>query len=91
MHVHVGDIVQVNILDGKRPQTNLPVVGMIYDYLGLAAYTSLSTLNRLMNDGAVVTAVDLLVDTKYLNHFFQTLRELPRVSTVKMKSTLINV
>lgn len=49
--VRVGDSVRVEVLEGERPEVELPVVGLVTDFAGTAVYMNLGAMNRLMREG----------------------------------------
>ena len=48
LQVEPGQMVTAEVLEGKRPTLELPVVALIDDMQGLNAYTSFDELNRVM-------------------------------------------
>lgn len=51
----IGDLVTIDILDGKHPSVSAPVVSEIDEVLGAGAYMDLDALNRLLGDKSVVS------------------------------------
>ena len=85
LSVKSGDLVQVNILDGRRPKLNIPVVDIIDTYIGMPAYLSLNSLNRVMKETQQVGLVNLRVDTSYQQDLYKELKKTPKVSAVMVK------
>ncbi len=56
-----GDTVVVENLTGRRQVLELPVNGLVTEYIGVAAYMELDALNRALGDGAVIDGAYLTV------------------------------
>lgn len=70
----VGDRVTVETLEGKRLVRTLPLVGLADDLAGVSAYMELRALNRLLEEGHVVTGASLTVDTARRADFLRELK-----------------
>ncbi len=80
--VKAGDTVTVEILEGKRRMVEVPVIGLVSEYLGLSAYMDRSALNRLLNEGAAISGTYLTVDEAAFDSLHRWLKEAPRVASV---------
>jgi len=85
-----GDLLTVEILEGDRPIRQVPVVGLIREYLGVSAYMQLAALNRLMREGHAISGAYLSVDSGYLSELFQRFKEIPRISATMERKQEIN-
>ena len=79
-----GDRVVVEVLEDKRPVTELPVVGIVEDYIGSLAYMRKDALDRLMQEGPRVSAVDVRVDPSAAVAFYRSLKATPAISGVTL-------
>jgi len=82
LDVRPGQRLQVTFLDGRREQLDLPVAALVTEYLGVGAYAQRQWLNRLRQEGDVVTGAWLRVDPAQQGAVLQALRERPRVRAV---------
>ena len=82
LHVKAGDTVTVEILEGNRRVVQVPVVGLVSEYLGLSAYMDRSALNRLLNEGQAISGSYLAVDMATLDSLHRWLKKTPRVASV---------
>ena len=57
-----GDLVTISALEGRRPIRQVPVVRIVRQYIGLAAYMDRHALNRLMGEGDVVSGAHVVTD-----------------------------
>jgi putative ABC transport system permease protein len=87
--LRVGDVVRVEVLEGKRPVADLPVVGLVTDFAGTAAYLHREAANRLMGEGDVVSGAFVAADAEALNALYAQLKNAPRVATVLIRGAAI--
>jgi putative ABC transport system permease protein len=78
--VKQGDMLTVEVLEGARPVRQVPVAGLVKQYIGLAGYMDLAALNRFMREGDTVSGAYLSTDTRYQPELYRTLVEMPRVA-----------
>ena len=90
LDVGVGDSVHVKVQEGRRPELRMPVVAVVETYLGMAAYTDLSHMNRLLLDAEQFQFANLKVDTQALPELFATLKNTPVVSSVMVKQAALD-
>jgi putative ABC transport system permease protein len=84
-----GDMVMVEVLEGTRVQLAMPVSQFVNDLVGLSAYTQMETLNRLMSEGEVISAVNLTFDQREADTLYRRLKQLPKVATVSIKQAAL--
>jgi putative ABC transport system permease protein len=89
LQVRVGDHITVEVLEGRRPVFDVPVVATFETYIGSPAYMDIRALDRLMRERPSVTAVHLRVDENKREALFQDLKTLPRVSSVTVKEAAV--
>ncbi len=82
LDARLGDEVVVEVLEGRRRTTRVPVSGLTQQYLGLAVYMEIEALGRLVNDGQALSGVYLLVDERYEDTLMQALRRRPRIAGI---------
>jgi putative ABC transport system permease protein len=89
LNVEVGQKVTVEVLEGERPIREVPVAGLVHDFAGVNAYMNLAALNRLMQEGNVVSGAFLAVDAKALPELYKTLKNTPRVASITVKEAAV--
>ena len=84
----VGDLLQVEVLEGKRLVRAVSLVGLADDFAGMTAYMDMDALNRLLGDGDMISGASFTVDGARRNDFLLALKNIPRVSWVAIKESL---
>jgi putative ABC transport system permease protein len=79
-----GDRVTVEVMEGKRPVVDVPVAGIVEDYIGSLGYMRKDALDRLMREGPRVSSVELKVDSRRADAFYRSLKETPAVAGVTL-------
>ena len=78
LNLKLGDIVTVEVMQERRPVVEVPIVRIVEEYLGFQAYMQLDALNRLMKEGPTVSSVHVLVDSRYADELYTTLKDTRR-------------
>lgn len=84
----LGDVVQLEALEGKRPTLALPIVALAEDFTGIAAMMELHAINRFLGEGDVITGASIGLDMSRRAEFLAALKTIPRISTVAIKETM---
>lgn len=85
LDVRPGDMVRVEALEGRRPQVDVPVVGLVDDTVGLQAYMRIDALRRLMREGPTVSGASLTVDPAAVERLYTELKQVPAVAGVALR------
>ncbi|MEW6377142.1 MAG: FtsX-like permease family protein, partial [Thermodesulfobacteriota bacterium] len=78
--IRPGDMLTVEVLEGTRPMRQVPVVGLINQYIGLMGYMDMNALNALMREGDAVSGAYLMVDSFHQAEIYRKLIQMPRVA-----------
>ena len=81
----LGDEVQVEVLEMNRPVRQVPIVGIVSDFVEINAYMQLDALHRLMREQDAISGAFLSVDAVQADRLYARLKETPRVSGVAIK------
>lgn len=87
--VKPGDWLQVKIQEGRRPLLDIPVTGLVTEFVGVGAYMSKASLTRLLGESDTLSGVFLAVDTESLPALNRRLDEVPRVAGVTLRENTI--
>jgi putative ABC transport system permease protein len=80
-----GDLLQVEVLEGRRPVRRLTVAALIDDTLGLQAYMRLDAVTRMMREGGSVSGAAVTVDPAALQKFYSEVKLMPAVAGVALR------
>jgi putative ABC transport system permease protein len=82
LEVVVGDMVDIQVLEGKRPFRRMLVTATVDDPAGTAIYVERSQLARVLQESSLVSGAFLRVDGEHSNEIYSKLREMPKVANV---------
>ncbi len=89
LHVKPGDVLTVEVLEGRRPVRQVPVLGITQQYLGLSAYMQRDSLNTLMREGDVVSGAYLAIRPGAEAAVYARLNDRPRVLSMVANASAI--
>jgi len=84
----LGDPVVIEVLEGKRTTTSVPVVGFSEDFAGIVAHMERHALNQLLGEGDIINGASFCIDTAKRSEFMRALKSTPRVGWVAIKESL---
>jgi putative ABC transport system permease protein len=88
LHVAVGDRVTISPV-GRRP-FDVPVKGLVEQYIGLGAYMELAALGRLAEGGQQVTAADVTLAGHREADFYRALKASPLVAAFVPRAAAVS-
>jgi putative ABC transport system permease protein len=83
--VSPGDLVQVAVLEGRRPVFDVPVRMLVDDSIGLQAYMRQDALHRLLGEGDTVSGAAVTVDPGSMDRFYAAVKTMPAVAGVAIR------
>jgi len=87
--VSSGDLLTVELLEGRRNKGELRVAGVVNDFLGLSAYMSRDSLHELEGGAAVVSGAYMSVEQDELPALQKWLKDAPAVAGVASPATML--
>ncbi|HZR45962.1 MAG TPA: FtsX-like permease family protein, partial [Candidatus Manganitrophaceae bacterium] len=87
--VKAGDRIEIESLEGRRTKRDLLVAGLVNDLVGMSGYMEIGALNRLTEEGPLISSMAVRVDCAQNALFLARLKEVPRVATVGLKKTVL--
>jgi putative ABC transport system permease protein len=87
--IEPGEMLRIEVLEGRRPVLEVPVAGLTRQYLGVNAYMSRDALNRLLQEGPAISGARLAVDPARLRAIYRELRRMPRVAGTVVRENSI--
>jgi putative ABC transport system permease protein len=84
-----GDVLTVEVLEGARPVLEIPVAGLVEEYMGTAVYMEIEALHRLVREGGTLSGGVLKVDPAIADRLYGVLKAIPAVAGVNLKRAAI--
>jgi len=81
----LGDEVQLEVLEGRRPLLHAVIRGLVEDFAGVAAYMDIDALRRLMREGPTISGAYLALDQHHWERFMRDVKDTPRATAVLVK------
>ncbi|MDA7428604.1 ABC transporter permease [Primorskyibacter aestuariivivens] len=81
-----GQVLTVDVREGRRPTLHIPVAGTAESLLGAPAYMNIAALNRAMREPRRVSGVNLIIDEAQNASVHGALQNMPAVAGVSLKS-----
>jgi putative ABC transport system permease protein len=88
--IRPGDLVNVEVQEGRRATVTLPVSGLSVGYVGLGAAMEIGSLNRLMSEGSMVSGVSLQIDPARGADFYAAAKTTPKTEMISVTSLMLS-
>ncbi|MBU1213057.1 MAG: ABC transporter permease [Alphaproteobacteria bacterium] len=85
---NIGDAAKP-LARGPRGLVNVAVADIVESYFGLSAYMNLPALNRLMDEGNVISGVHLSYDKAQENALFEKIKATPAVASIGLRGVSV--
>lgn len=85
LKLRTGELVEVEIMEGRRQKILQPVSAIITGYIGLTSYMDLDAMNRMLGEGALISGVNLGLDPNQNDHLFAALKETPSANFIVLQ------
>ncbi|MEO8467211.1 MAG: FtsX-like permease family protein [Gammaproteobacteria bacterium] len=83
--VHVGDVVEIDLLEGQNRTVTVPIAATVEDYFGIRAMMDAKALSVLMRETPAVNSVHVSVDAKELDSFYDRIKAMPSISGLALQ------
>ncbi|SNY91557.1 putative ABC transport system permease protein [Cohaesibacter sp. ES.047] len=81
-----GEMLTVEILEGRRPILKIPVANFAESLLGSPAYMRIDALNKVLKEPLRISTAYLRIDSNQADQIFKALKDRPNVAGVSLKS-----
>ncbi|MEW6983919.1 ABC transporter permease [Colwelliaceae bacterium 6471] len=88
LHVRVGDVLTVEVLEEKRPTLHIPVSAITQEFIGMGVYMDIRELNRILDESPKITGAVLMIDTNNSAVLYNKLKEIPMIIGLNIISVL---
>lgn len=89
LRAQVGDVITVEMLEGRRQVTSAQIAGIVDDFLGVSAYMNLQALHRLSGEDDVISGAYLSVMEPQRNALYRELKQVPAVAGVASPASML--
>jgi putative ABC transport system permease protein len=86
LRLAAGDVVEIEVTEGRRPVFQIPVAAVATTYIGSGAHMLIDDLNRLLREGPAISGANLTVDSSASSALYAELKESPAVAGVSLQS-----
>jgi putative ABC transport system permease protein len=87
--VQPGDVVDLHVLEGTRPVRQVTVQRLVDDYMGMSAYMTRESLQRLLRESGSLSGAYLRIDAAYESELHERLKRTPAVAGVMLKRAAV--
>jgi len=77
LHVELGDILDVEVLEEKRPNLKIAVTAITHEFIGMGVYMNIRELSRVLDESPKVNGVSISVDQNHSASLYKKLKEIP--------------
>jgi putative ABC transport system permease protein len=85
-----GDVLTVEVLEGRRPVRQVRVTAIAEQYVGTAAYMDLGALNRMMLEGPSISGAWLKLDAAHEGAFHDAVKRTPAIAGLSIRAAAIS-
>lgn len=89
LRVTPGQSLRMEVLEDRRQQMDVPVVGVAKEFSGINAYMDRSALHRRLQEDQRLSGAYLSIDTRYQQSIYDTLQDIPRTAGVAIKQAAL--
>lgn len=86
LDIQIGEILTVDVREGRQPLLEVPVVGISETLLGSPAFMNRDALNRALGEPYRVSGAYLSIDEAHASPIYRALKDMPTVAGVSLKS-----
>lgn len=83
--VRVGDILTVEVREGRRPTLQIPVAGFVESLIGTPVYMRDEALGRALKEPGRISGAHLKIDPQKRDAIYQKLKDMPMVAGVSLR------
>lgn len=85
LNARIGDVISVEVREGRRPNLHIPVANIAESLLGAPTYMELASLNRYLKEPTRISGAYLLLDAAQSFDIYKKLKDMPAVAGVSLK------
>ena len=81
-----GDLVWVEVLEGRRGLKRVPVTEISQSYLGLSVFMNLDALNKMLEESPLVSGAHISYDDARTDALYKSIKGTPEISGIAIQS-----
>ena len=85
LHIAPGDMLTVEVREGRRPTVQIPVSGISETLLGSPTYMDIESLNRILKEPGRVSGAYLSLDKSQSESVYTAIKNMPAVAGISLK------
>jgi len=85
LEVSAGEVITVEVREGRRPVLQIPVVEIAQSLLGSPTYMEIGALNRALREPGRISGAFLRVDAAFRKEVYRKLKDMPAVAGISEK------
>jgi len=85
LRISVGEMLTVEVRDGRRPTLEIPVTGIVEALIGTPAYMSIDSLNRRLKELQRISGAYLKIDPLMRADVYRDLKSFPKIAGVSLR------
>ena len=85
LHVSAGDLLTIDVREGRRPQLQIPVIGVSQTLLGSPTYMDINWLNRYLHEPQRISGAYLSIDKHYSDSIYAVIKGMPGIAGISLK------
>ena len=85
LDVNVGDTLDIDVREGRRPQLNVKVSGLVEAMIGTPAYMTTEALNLQLNEPDRISGAYLKIDPARRDQIYDDLKVIPKIAGVSLR------
>jgi putative ABC transport system permease protein len=86
-----GDLVEVELLEGRRGTRWVRVTDVIESYIGLVALMRIDRLDTLLTGGHAVSGADIAYDSSREADLFREVKRTPKISSIELQRRVLTL
>ena len=83
--VSVGDVITAEVREGRRPELDVRVSGLIDALIGTPAYMPMDRLNRLLKEPGRTSGAYMKIDLNKADAIYEELKNIPNIAGVSLR------
>ena len=85
LYIKVGETLAVEVREGRRPQLEIPVTGIVEALIGTPAYMTTEALNRQLKEPGRISGAYMKIDPLKRNQVYDELKGIPKIAGVSLR------